>query len=1123
MSQRKITLAEVKDALQKIVCADAAGFYMRWLKDNKNSLRQTNASGWSDRVLCPIHDDRVTPSFFVNFHTGGFKCQACAKGGSFIDFYMYMNHMEPKNGQDFAKAIKELSDLLGFDLKAFQESGGNEDVARKIAEEKRQRAQQLSSGNSDNDYEPRKNIADENDKVNEPLPMAMVKKFQEALDADHVEYLNKQRGLTRRTIEKYMIGFDVTSPVKDRDNGMWYNGRYAIPVFDKMGNPRNFRMYSTRAASQYKMINFVIDNKLPTEKGYGKPGRLFNIDDLHNNPKISHVVICGGEWDCMLLNQQLEAGGYDGWLAVTGTHGENTFMHEWIVPMYGKHVYFCLDADEAGKLAAMQHVNDYFLKALVAGKFPEVKIIDLPLPGTKESKDITDFFVKSNFPLERFIELCLQTPAIHAGGFDREEACVDTKEVASFTDAIKDRRYIDQRITVPITIYGSVDRTFHAIRKFKIGYCKFAQMDGGKESAECCMGDSDSKQERTIPYGHPLLIESCNEKEFNILRSIGRMVCQRSGESVPTVTPLQKVVIEKYFAHQVVKRWRAEEDESGRLQNTQELTQAPIYVLQPPNRFNVEPQNYQATGWVRTDPKTMSATFFVEKLVGLDDDWKKFKVEEKENKEIIEYLKNKFTTNQIINEIVQGVTRIYESDEILFAVLLTFLSPIRFAFNGSLLRGWVNTAIIGDSGTGKSQTYIRFSDWIELGDLFSALSGSRTGLLYAVKQRAGEWIVSTGRYVQANDKIIAVDEAQEIQKAEIKQMANAMDLGYLKVERVASGGYQTRTRTIFLMNPKTFSGEAAAMSDFPNGCEGLAMNMDPMFIRRLDLAVFVASGQKHEFYNQRSKVSTGNFEMKLTAKMMRSLIYWAWTRKSNEIIWSDDAVDKCLAMATVMSQEFGDSDKIPLVNPQDFRENLARLSTSYAILDRNFVNDFTAVEVLPTHVERVATLMNMIYSSPACNLRQHSRNAKSRKTIDDYDNILEMIHRVIEQEKMADSSYIRECRPFVQLLSLIHQLTGVKQQDLADQLQVSRQWVQRRLATLQSLNLLEATRWGYKGTRRFNMFMQKWRADPEVEKMFDQAQAAIGRFALAAPKYEDDNSGTQPKTQAQPRIEDPFQ
>lgn len=1101
------SLVDLKDAILQYLLPNISAFYEQYLPAGTR-FKQDSPEGWSNRVLCPIHGDANTPQFFINLRTGGFKCHACKAGGSVFDFWMLKNGVDPKDTSKFRDALVAVANFAHFDIGAFDKTAASR-PAMAAASTAQTKVSTGKKGELGADFLPKLCEADETDRVNKPIEPALIKVMQAALEPKHVQFLAMKRGLTKRTIERYRIGWDVNAYVKDAETGEFYKGRFSIPIPNKVGEFRNVRLYSNRAGPEAKMINFVLDKKKATERRFGKPARLFNLHELLTG-HFEHIVFCEGEWDCILLNQMFEASNYQSWIAVTGTHGVNKFQPEWVQYFLGKHVYICVDCDARGKIEAPELASNFFLRPMQAGKIPSLRIVTLPLEGSKELKDISDYFLKCPNTCDQFVKLCVETPEVIAGGLENDDASIKAIEVADFVSAIKDRRYIDQKITVPIAISGATSKIYHAIRSYKVTYCPLAEKSS---QAECC---ADGVGERTIPYGHPLFIEACMEREGSVIAAITRIACDK-GEKCK-ITAMKKVVMEEYFANQVIIRWRAEEGEDGRFHNTQELIQTSVYILQPPNMLDIEPQNYQATGWIRTHPKTCVATFFIESLVPMEEDWKKFTMESRDNLELIQEIK-KLTMDDLIGQIVQGVTKIYEADDILYSVLLTYLSPLSIKFNGSLLRGWLNCAIIGDSGTGKSATYVRFSDWIELGDLFSALSGTRTGLLYAIKKKGEEWYVSIGRYVQANGKIIAVDETQETDPAEIKRMAVAMDTGYLKVDQVASGGYHTKTRTIFLLNPKDFRGKAATISDFANGCEALRMCFDPMFIRRLDLAVFTAGKHKYEFYNQytdgeKKTISTTT----LTPKMMRALIYWAWTRKPNQIFWSEAATRRCLEKAVELSKEYGDADQIPLVNPQDFRENLARVSSAYAILDRNFTEDLESVHVETRHVEAMAQFIDILYSSPACNLKQQSKQARQKNNLDDFKRIDETFRDVINQNKNSTNPYYANSNPFCQMLLIAHQVGTVRQGDLAEQIGVNRTWIQKRLAVLQSFNLVEITRFGYKVTRKFNLFMREWMADHDIAKMLEGVHEEIGRYALLRGE-----PAEQPvNTEEEQYIRDPF-
>lgn len=1025
---------------------DIKSFYFE--NTDNQAIKIESSDGWSSRILCPFHDDKNNPAFFYNVKTGGFSCKTCGAGGSIFDFWLKKNGYNPEDKKTFRKAIVALANEAGLDIEQWKQS-----------------TKPIEKPTTDPAI-PRKTKVQANDESKPPIESLVVDRFIKELRPEHYKYLNEKKGLNKRTIDSARIGWHPSWKYMDKDSKDWCMGRYAIPIFAVDGRCRNIRGYTPNADPAYKMANFITDKGKPNELKYGSPPRMYNIDKLDSISKSSstHIVLTEGEWDCLLLNQKfLSEGLSDTWLAVTGTHGVKTFEFEWAEAMHGCNVYICFDCDQEGKLSSVNTANTFFLPSL--DKFACVKMITLPLEGTRQSNDISDYFLDSGFNVGDFLELCDSSPSLISGSTG---VTVEPVDVTDLVLAVGSREYIDKRVRVPIAISGNSSATYHAIREYKIVSCPL--MGEGN----CCCQDARMQM---LPYGHPIFIQCCNSPEQKNLRIIAETVCHKGKK--PRVEAVEKVVMEEYIANQVIKRWRAQ-DVQGHLQNTQELKQVPVYSLQGPDYSQYMPGNYIATGWIRSHPGTSCATLFVESLETMEEDWRKFDSTSKDNLDLLARFQEEFTIDDITSDIVNGVTKIYESDEILFAVLLTYLSPLHFVFNSDLLRGWLNVAIIGDSGTGKSATYIRLSDWLDLGDLFSALSGGRTGLLYAVKPVKGEWQVSAGRYVQSSRKIIAVDETQEMGAEEIKTMANAMDLGYLQVERVAFGGYETRTRVIFIMNPKDARGRAATISSFTSGCSALRNCFDPMFIRRLDLAVFVTGQHDYDFYNKSTvKEEVGT---RLTAKMMRALIYWAWTRTVDQIQWSEDATRMCLSKSTELSGKFGYTDDVPLVNPQDFRNNLARLSTAYAVLDRNFSSDMQSVIVEDKHVIAVSSLVDKIYSSPVCGLDIKSESAKVTDSLDDQQ------YKTINRDltlKLKDCMTDKDARSkssFSEVILNLQDAETCSLRDLSFDVAKPRGWVSNCLSLLQGHNLIGKNKAGYYKTKKWNLFMSKWREE-EVGKL----------------------------------------
>lgn len=1058
-----------------IASIDIVSFYEEYL--NGQSATKFDSSGWSVKLLCPLHNDMRTPNFSFNIHSGGFKCFAC-RGGSIFDFWLLKNGHSPEDKSSFKHAIAALATLAGIDVAEWNRTSGKAYLG-KIDDKKKKRLEELSSKLL------KQNKADTHDSANAPIPVNIVKSFVNALTPEHFTYLFGKRGLKQPTIAKFELGWDSSWLYKPADgSAKWAAGRFTIPVINANGEYRNIRGYSHRADPHYKMANLILNKGKIDEISFGSPPRLFNLDKLIKE-NWEHVVICEGEFDAMLLYQELRSIGLDTWGTVTGTHGVKTFEPEWLEHFKGRHIYICFDCDEEGTMFSSSVATKHFLSGIKEKIYKSVKILKLPLDGTKEYKDLTDFFLKCDFTISDFIEICQKTPELIVGGATNDEASVQPIEVPDLVTAVLDNRYIDKRIVVPISISGVTTRIYHAVREYEIGYCP---AKSGNSSESCCHDGVGSNE---IPYGHPLFIQSCMQSEEKVLRAIANLVCSKKQKC--EVRPITKVVMEEYYAHQVVDRLVASEV-GGHLQNTQELVNIPIYALQPPGGSAIKPQNYLATGYVRTHPNNSLSAFFAEQLEPLEDEWNKFDSNKLDNISILRNLKEGFTVDDIIEQITNHVTRIYEADEILYAVLLAYLSPLQFNFNGELIKGWLSVAIIGDSGTGKSATYSRFADWVGIGDLFSALSGTRTGLLYALRQRAGEWVISVGAFARASGKIIAIDETQEMEIEEIKKMAIAMETGFLKIERVASGGYQTRTRTIFILNPKKPNGQAATISEFMHGAECLQYCFAPMFIRRLDLGVFTTGNHKHDFYNkQTASVS----EFKLTPLMMKTLIFWAWTRKPDQIIWEDDATFKCLSEAIKLSEKFGYVDKIPLVSPQDFRLNLARLTTAYAVLSCSITDDFQSVIVKSEHVETMSALVEVIYGSSACDLGQLSDINKSKTVIDeDYSIIKAYFESNIAKDRGSGDPLIRRKLPFVQLVLALESSEYLNKREICDQIGVPSSWLSDKLTGLRAYNLIEVAKYGYKRTRKFNMMLKNWRKEPGVSSMLNSVYKVAAEISI---------------------------
>jgi 5S rRNA maturation endonuclease (ribonuclease M5) len=192
-------------------------------------------------------------------------------------------------------------------------------------------------------------------------------------DISLMEYLKEARGLTEETINRYSLG---TINIR---GFQWIT----IPLFNSLGE--FIDGYKLRA------IPWDLNNKnryIHYPKGVliDCPFNGYNLDHSKNK-----IIICEGEFDCMLLNQF----GYNAITSVTGVQSFKDSYFEFLKPF--SEITILFDNDEAGVKAAKS------LAEKLALKFPSKQISIAKIPKEEGVKDVTDYFVKYK-EIEKVIE-----------------------------------------------------------------------------------------------------------------------------------------------------------------------------------------------------------------------------------------------------------------------------------------------------------------------------------------------------------------------------------------------------------------------------------------------------------------------------------------------------------------------------------------------------------------------------------------------------------------------------------------------------------------------------------------------------------------------------------------------
>ena len=841
-----------------------------------------------------------------------------------------------------------------------------------------------------------------------------------------IQWLREKRGFTDQILKHYQIGWDHKRQ------------RNTIPVRDERGNVVNVRLYN--AKKEAKIINYT-----EGVHKYGSPPRLFGLDEFVKFEG-QQVIICEGEWDRLLLQQEAM-------MAVTGTHGCSVFKPEWLPYFKDKAIVIVLDCDPEGQKAALN-----LLEAFRTTPLTSIRNVVLPLKGAKDDKDISDYFHKRGFTGTDLQKLIEETPVHQYQDPLREE---EAASLDSFTD-IERTDLINKKVQVAITVCGETSEAFHAVEEFRITSCPRMAKGG-------CFQCKGVLQSHRLPRGAKEYIGSCMSTDFQVKAMLREYACKHNQK--PAIEIVSQTTMKEFFCHQRVSRVTQIRDEEGNIAQMidgkkQELLEKRVYYL---SSEHPKPGNYLATGWIKSHPKTQQVTMLIETLLATEDDWEGFKTQD-----AIPTLKalRAVGFSELFKDLTKNVTRVYERDELLLSVLLTYCSPRWIRFNGEIIRGWLVVLIVGDSGSGKTQTYQRIAEYMNVGDTLSGLTGSRTGLAYAlVEHQQKGWQVRIGRYPANSRKILTVDETQHLPEWDMRAISKAMEEGFLQIDRVQSRGYESQTRLLLIANPR----KDKVMDTFSFGCEALKTLFPPTVIRRTDFAVFANAGDLKDlsFIN---KPNDADPKAKVTPAMLRALVFWVWNLKPEAVIFQPDAEQACLTIAQTMTEQFGYAADIPLVTLSDFRKKLARISAAMAAINLSSDETFSTLVVQKSHVEFTARFLTALFNHDNCSLDDYSDIQRQGSQLEDYAQIEQAF-----VEKAGNMRHSKDSEPHFKRTILTLRITErIKREDLAEQVGASKDTVSEYIRLLKRFNLIESGPFGYIKKPKFNKFIRRFiKAHPE--------------------------------------------
>lgn len=746
------------------------------------------------------------------------------------------------------------------------------------------------------------------------------------------------------------------------------NNRITLPIRNEFGSFVNVRSYLPGAPGKDKMKN---------AKGFSKC-RLTPIDQL----RFDTILICGGELKAWVAADQLNKHGIG---AISATAGESNWDSSFTPKFKSKRVIVCLDIDKGGQISA----NAICLQMRTVADW--VGNLILPLDPDKYPKgDINDYLgpLRPDQPqLKPLIDTCPEyAPTVIKEGYnDTTEPIplelVDSIDAKNTAKRMKVSAVVSMMDTAPYVIPKDIE--IQCGRDAKGGICAL------------CPVVIEDRQAFTIPPESPAILElvaTGKERQLEVVKSAVGIpmncgVCQFAAGS-----------------------WYNVED--VRLSNKLEITQRGTDLLQPAfcikegNSIKLDlNESYDMVGRMFPHPKTQQATLLISSYKTSQDALSTYQLEgiddcaafwPRDSEGNISWTKEAIAAklDEIYSDLETNVTQIFQRRDVHLAVDLTYHSLLYFDFDGKRnTKGYMETLILGDTSQGKSEICCGATGsgglmtHYGLGDVVDSKNASVAGLLGGCTQNGTRWWIKWGAIPKNDRRCCILEEFKGLKVESIAQLTQMRSSGKARLDKIVSRETSARCR---LICPSNARGDVK-LSTFNYGVQAAKELIGaPEDIRRFDLVMIVDERDVNADVINQLRKNRPQVIHTYSSELCRRLVLWAWTRRGENVFFTEDATALILQTAVELTGMF--SETIPIVDKGSMRFKLARMSAALAARLFSCSEDYESVIVDACHVEYIADFIKRTYSAPTFGYLDFTKAQNVSQTLVDAEIIGQFIN-----------------------------------------------------------------------------------------------------------------------------------
>lgn len=748
----------------------------------------------------------------------------------------------------------------------------------------------------------------------------------------HVAYKNflNERGISDESIIKYKLGY--------KGSGIVYPIILDGILFDE-------RTYNTTPEDGEPKIRSV---------KFAKP-LLFPYDDWVND--IRDTLFCAGENDTILARQF-------GFNAVESTMGEGSIPMILLSKFKNRKVFIVYDCDEAGQKSSSRLA--FYLKDAGA----DVYIVNLGLLGTKEDKDITDYFMKHNKQAVDLQKLMDISPS-----FTQEEYMIQKNKEFELVELwnVKNSRYSDKYISSRVMQMGHFDLPIVDIPSHIEWECR------GETDATACMTCPKKTKNKSGEWslgpdtlGSVLeLVEVTTAEQKKAMKRLCGIPskCPNSRMSVISKKHVEKVILSPDV--------ESESEESG-----YQLAELHAWVI----NGNTEDGNKYRIYFKRVPhPKDQSIMLVVDKYEESDNAINSFKV----TPEFIESMKPWQGDPFVImkkryEELGKHAVGDYLPESIFYSSELVYHGILDFRWAGKYIKGHPEGLLVGASRTGKSEVGKAMSVFYGLGNVTECKNASVAGLIGGVdKGSNGTFRISWGEIPRNHKGLVFLDEISGMHPEVFKHLTGVRSEREAIIAKIKKGRAPAKTRLLWVGNPRTGEdGRSRNLYDYNSGVD-VCLDLFPADedVSRFDFIVLVPEPEHY--------ISPFNDDGSLPEKPpapteLKQLIRWAWSRKRDQVIF-DTHVEKYIEhTARLLDSDFGSTVKIVGI---EGTKKIARMATSIAACCFSSSNDGECVVVKKEHVDWVRNFLINCYDNEIFKLKEYVESERKLSTTNDEINL----------------------------------------------------------------------------------------------------------------------------------------